>query len=75
MRLRGKHDTDTELENLKPQLSCVKFPNGTFYLPDLVMTISVPHLWNSFQSSAASRQTLGSSSDVSDALFIISGSR
>lgn len=40
-------------------------PGLFIYLPDLVMTISVPCVWNCCQRSAASRDTLGSSSAVS----------
>ncbi len=32
-----------------------------YYLPDLVMTISVPRVWNCSQRSLDSRTTLGSS--------------
>ena len=37
------------------------YPDNLSYLPVLVMTISVPYLWNCSQSSLASSVTLGSS--------------
>lgn len=43
------------------------------YLPDLVITISVPRLWNCSQSSLASRWTLGSSSTSSSGSKVFKG--
>lgn len=45
------------------------------YLPDLVITISVPHLWKSSQSSFASRWTFGSSSTSSSGSSVFRGRR
>lgn len=45
------------------------------YLPDLVITISVPLLWNCSQSSLASRCTFGSSSTSSSGSRVFKGLR
>lgn len=45
------------------------------YLPDFVMTISVPRLWKSSHSSFASRWTFGSSSTSSSGSSVLRGLR
>lgn len=43
------------------------------YLPDFVMTISVPNLWNCVQRSLASKLTFGSSSVASSVPPVLGG--
>lgn len=50
-------------------------PPTQTYLPDLVITISVPLLWNCSQSSLASRCTFGSSSTSSSGSRVFKGLR
>lgn len=65
---------DTICDNLEMNTTTTTKKN-LVHLPDFVITISVPLLWKSSQSSLASRWTLGSSSTSSSGSRVLRGLR